>query len=216
MIPVVTTGMPGSDGDDEGREARKTAVATIKQEHRTLGVVVSSMQQWLAKVLEGHSKADFAFFSAALYYICDFPERYHHPKEEDYLFAALRRRSGRLDPLLDELQSEHVRSARMIAEMEHFLVHYHGGAPNGLASFKAAVDAYAAMLSEHMRREEDLLVRAPAYLDGGDWRHIAAAFAANDDPLLGNRAGAEFGKLYARIVNALPSKLRPGLRDDAP
>ena len=197
-----------------GSDAQEVAIATIKQEHRTLAIVVSALQQWLAKVAERHAEADFGFFAAALYYINDFPERYHHPKEDNHLFKALRLRTTRLDAVMDDLQAEHVRSAQMVAYMEHTLVQYQGGAPNGLVLFKAAVDAYAAMLSDHMRKEEELLAQAPAYLNREDWRDIAAAFDANDDPLLGNRASEEFGKLYVRIVVSLPSKMRPTSRGE--
>lgn len=189
--------------------ARKVAVATIMQEHRTLATVLSALRQRLAKVADQHAEADFGFLAAALYYINDFPERYHHPKEDKHLFPALRRRTDRFDAVLDDLQAEHVRSERMIASMEHALVHSQGGAPDGLESFKSTVDAYANMLWGHMRKEEELLALAPDYLEDEDWQKIADAFDANDDPLYGARRDEEFGKLYSRIVNSLPSKMRP-------
>jgi hemerythrin-like domain-containing protein len=198
-----------------GTGALEVAVAIIKQEHRTLGIVVSSLQQLLAKVAERHAEPDFAFFAAALYYINDFPERYHHPKEDKHLFPVLRRRTHHFDAVMDDLQAEHVRSAQMIISLEHTLVHYQGGAPDGLELFKRAVDAYAAMLRDHMRKEEELLAQAPDYLDNEDWREIAAAFDANDDPLYDARGSEEFGKLYGRIINSLPSKLRSAFRDEA-
>lgn len=202
------------DSDQQGKTehsgALEVAVATIEQEHRTLGTVISALQQWVAKVAKGHAEPDFGFFAAALYYINDFPERYHHPKEDEHLFKVLRCRTNRLDPAIDALQAEHVRSAQMIAYLEHTLVHYQGGALNGLARFKAAIDAYAAMLRDHMRKEEELLVHAPDYLNHEDWRQLAAAFKANDDPLYGSRASEEFCKLYLRVVNMLPSKMREG------
>ena len=41
---------------------------------------------------EGTRKPDFTVLFAILDYIEAFPDTYHHPKEEDYLFKALRRR----------------------------------------------------------------------------------------------------------------------------
>ncbi|HKA41698.1 MAG TPA: hemerythrin domain-containing protein [Burkholderiales bacterium] len=188
--------------------SQEVAIATIRQEHRTLGAVVSALQQWLASVAAGHAEPDFAFFSAALYYINDFPERYHHPKEEEQVFATLRKRTRCLDAAIDDLHAEHVQGAQGVSCLEHALVRYQGGAPDGPAEFKGAVDAYAVMLREHMRKEEELLTQAPAWLTGEDWRNIAAAFDANNDPLYGARGTTEFGKLYVRVLNMLPSKMR--------
>ncbi len=189
--------------------AFEVAISTIRQEHRCLDAVMTALQQWLARVPRGHAAPDFEFFSAVLYYIDDFPERQHHPKENDYLFKAIRCRTHVFDMVLDRLQAEHVLSASMIAAMDRALVHYQGGAPDGLAQFNSSVDAYAVMLREHMRKEEELLAAASAYLQNEDWLEIAAAFAQNDDPLFGPNRRADFGKLYARIINSLPGKLRP-------
>jgi hypothetical protein len=41
---------------------------------------------------------------------------------------------------------------------------------------------------------------------------VVLAFDANDDPLFGNNRRAEFNKLYLRILNLLPSKMRAPLR----
>ena len=196
------------------RGPQELAVAIIKKEHRILSTVVSALQQWVTKVAERHAEPDFAFFAAAIYYIHDFPERCHHPKEDAHVFHALRSRTHRLDAIIEDLQAEHARGAQMIAQLEHALVQYQGGAPGGFALFKAAVDDYSAMLREHMRKEEDLLAEAKTYLGDADWREIAAAFEANDDPLFGASPRQEFAHLYFRIVNSLPDKLRSLFRQE--
>jgi branched-chain amino acid transport system ATP-binding protein len=188
--------------------AMDVAVATIKIEHRALGAVMEALQRLLAAVAVQHADPDFTLFSAALYYIDDFPERCHHPKEDEHLFKTLRLRTTEFNDLLDELQAEHIHSARMMARLHCALVHYQGGASMGLGAFHAAVDAYSAMLSEHMRKEEGLLERARDKLTDVDWSNIASAFGVNDDPLFGDARREEFRKLYVRIRNLLPSKFR--------
>jgi branched-chain amino acid transport system ATP-binding protein len=192
--------------------AREVVTATIKQEHYALGMVLSTLARLLDDIAAGRGEPDFALFAAALYYIDDFPERCHHPKEDEYLFKALRTRTSRHDALLDDLQAEHVRDAQMVGYLHQALTHYQGGAPQGLERFRAAVEAYAAMLSEHMRKEDGLLEQAPADLTEEDWARMAAAFDANDDPLFGKNRRAEFNKLYLRILNLLPGKMRAPLR----
>ncbi len=188
--------------------ARDVSVAIIEQEHRALDMVLRALQHLVTDIAEQHLERDFALLAAALYYIDDFPERFHHPKEDKYLFKALRRRTTRFNAVLDELQAEHIRSAQMTGYLQSAFVHYQGGAPDGIKPFSEAVDAYAAMLRDHMRKEEVLLAQLEDDLTEEDWREIAAVFDANDDPLFGEHQREEFRKLYFRIVNLLPSKMR--------
>ena len=192
--------------------AREVVTATIKQEHYALGMVLALLQRVLADVAGGRAEPDFALFTAALYYIDDFPERCHHPKEDEFLFKALRDRTARHNAVLDDLQAEHVRSAQMVGYLHQALTHYQGGAPEGLRRLRDAVEAYAVMLHEHMNEEDELLAQAPDDLTEEDWTRIAAAFDANDDPLFGKNRRTEFNKLYLRILNLLPSRLRVPLR----
>lgn len=188
--------------------AYEAAAATITGEHHALGVVMEMLQRLLVDIERQHAEADFGLLAAALYYIDDFPERCHHPKEDRHLFKALRSRTGAFNAVLDELQAEHVRSGQMMGYLQRALVHYQGGAPEGFKRFKDAVDAYAGMLSDHMRKEEELLAQARERLDEADWQEIAAAFGANEDPLFGAERREEFRRLYLRIINQLPRKMR--------
>jgi hypothetical protein len=80
--------------------ASEKAIATIRLEHRSLGVVLHTLQSLLGKIAAGHAVADFGLLASALYYIDDFPERCHHPKEDEYLFKRLRLRTSEIHPPL--------------------------------------------------------------------------------------------------------------------
>ena len=188
--------------------AYELVVETIKQEHRVLGHVVEVLQHSLRDIAAEHAEPDFNLLAVALYYIDDFPERLHHPKEDEHLFKTLRARCPEFDAVLDDLEQEHVRDAQMVREMHAALVHYLAGAYGSLEAFKSCVDAYASMLREHMRKEENLLERAVTSLPESAWQDILAAFSANEDPLLAHDVRTEFRKLYRRIQNLLPRKLR--------
>lgn len=188
--------------------AYETALGIIREEHHRLTLVMEVLQRVLTDIGRQHAEPDFTLLATALYYIDDFPERCHHPKEDEYLFDALRRHTARFNAVLDELQGEHVRSGQMMAYAERALVRFQAGAPGGFARFREAVEAYAVMLHDHMQKEERLLAEARAALGEQDWERIAAAFAANEDPLFGAHGRDEFRKLYLRIINLLPRKLR--------
>lgn len=188
--------------------AGDVVIGTLLEEHRALRTVLAILERLLTDAAERGTVPDFALLASALYYIDDFPERVHHPKEDAHLFAALRRRTNRFNPVLDRLQSEHIRGAQMLARVQRELVHYQGGAPNGLRTTRAAVSAFAAMQDDHMRTEEGVLLAARDYLTPDDWTAIARAFAANDDPLSAGSARLEFRRLRSRILTLLPRKMR--------
>lgn len=188
--------------------AYEIVAGTISQEHRVLGQVVEVLQHSLRDMAAEHTEPDFNLLAAILYYIDEFPERCHHPKEERYFFRTLRERSSEFDPVLDELEAEHVSSAHMMNHLHRALVHYQAGAPRGLAGLRAGVDVFASMLSEHMRKEEHLLAEAQRVLTADDWSAMAAAFEADDDPLFGAKPRQAFKLLRFRIHSLLPRKLR--------
>lgn len=193
--------------------ASDIAIATIKQEHRSLGTVLHTLREVLRKIEAGHTTADFGMLAVALYYIHEFPERCHHPKEDEYLFKQLRLRTSELDAVLDRLQSGHARSTHVVADLYCKLVHYQAGASGGLRQFHEAVDNYAADMLAHFLQEDDVLAQARHVLTEDDWERIAWAFTANDDPLFGGNQRQEFTRLYQRITRLAPRKLKPGLRD---
>jgi hemerythrin-like domain-containing protein len=190
---------------------RDVAIATIKLEHRALAAVLHVLQALLGKVQAGHVALEFGLLAAVLYYIDDFQERCHHPKEDEYLFKSLRAVTSEFDDVTSGLQAAHVSGAHAVAQLHRRLVYFQGGASDGLEMLKSAVDAYVARMDEHMRCEEDLLERSRDLISGQDWARIAAAFDENDDPLFGNNRRAEFGLLYQRIVLLAPRKLKQGL-----
>ncbi|MGZ5093078.1 MAG: hemerythrin domain-containing protein [Burkholderiales bacterium] len=188
--------------------ARDAVIGTIHEEHRTLRTVLAILQRLLHDSRDYAAEPDFGLLCTALYYIDDFPERVHHPKEDRYLFAAMRRRTDRFDSVLERLRGEHARSPQMLRNIQRELVHYQGGAPDGLKKLSDAVQSYAAMLHEHMKSEEALLAAAGAYLTEEDWSLINHAFACHGDPLLPDADRQEFRRLKTRILTLLPRKMR--------
>lgn len=187
------------------------ALATIKAEHRTLSAVLRIFRELTDKIAAGHATPVFDLFAALLYYIDDFQERCHHPKEEQFLFKALSAATSEFDDVIRRLQADHVNSARAMAQLQRSLVHYQGGAVGGFEAFNARVEAYDTQMFEHMRCEEELFERIRGVLGEQDWARIAAAFDENDDPLSGNNRRDEFERLYQRIQVLAPRKLKQGL-----
>ena len=189
-----------------------TAIKIIHDEHRSISAVLHALKQ-LAKDAEDTSvEPRFEVFRAMIYYIDQFPERLHHPKEDKYLFALLAARAPQTKALVEELRAEHVAGARLIRDLEQALVGLEVGWQGGTHAFRAAVDAYAQFHWNHMRKEEQQLVPlAERFLIAEDWREIDAAFAGNSDPIADLRE-EDFTKLFTRIVTLAPEPVGLGER----
>ena len=187
------------------------AIGIIRNEHRSIAAVLQGMLYLVREIGEHGRKPDFNVLGAMIYYIDAVPERFHHPKEDKYLFALLRARYPPARLLLNRLAEEHRVGAEKIRTLEQALARYQHGGESEFPAFKAAVDAYAEFHWQHMRSEEDeVLPLAEEHLTAGDWEAIDAAFAGHTDPLLGAEAGAEYDRLFSRIVNLAPAPIGLG------
>jgi branched-chain amino acid transport system ATP-binding protein len=194
-----------------GEPVQMKAINIILDEHRSLAAVLGGMLHLVRVIRDGGAAPDFTLFGAMIYYIDAFPERFHHPKEDAYLFRILRQRDADAAELIERLQSEHRAGEDKIRVLAHALLRYQYGGTAQFAQFATAVESYAAFHWEHMRAEEDrVLPLARARLSASDWAEIDAAFASNDDPMVGAKAGEEYDALFRRIANLAPPPIGVG------
>ena len=191
------------------------AIRVIQDEHRSLAAVLHGMLYLVHEIRDRGAKPDFDLLGAMVYYIDAFPERFHHPKEDRYLFARLRLRHPDAAPLIDRLEAEHRIGAEKIRALEQALMRYQQAGAAEFATFMAAVEGYAAFHWVHMRAEEkELLPLAEKHRTADDWEAIDAAFLAHADPMLG-ATGSEYDALFTRIVNLAPPPIGVGPPRDA-
>ena len=187
------------------------AIGIIQDEHRSLAAVLHGMLYLVHEIRDRGARPDFNLFGAMIYYIDAFPERFHHPKEDQYLFWLLRIRCPEAVPLLDRLKTEHRAGAEKIRTLEQALARYQQGGAAEFSNFMAAVEAYAAFHWDHMRAEENqILPLAEKHLTAGDWEAVDAAFVGHTDPMLGAAVGAQYDALFSRIVNLAPPPIGVG------
>jgi hemerythrin-like domain-containing protein len=182
-----------------------TLLDALWNEHRSIAVVLHAMEYLVREQRNHGTKINPAVFRAMLYYLDVFPERMHHPKEEDYLFAAVRRKTSEADAVLDELRKEHDSGAHTIRDLEQDLLRYEEGGDKEFESFAAAVEAFVAGYRQHMRKEEDgVMPVARRVLNAQDWADINRAWAENRDPLTGVESEKEYEQVLDRIVKLAP------------
>lgn len=182
----------------------------LHSEHRSIAAVLHGMRYLIDAQRTRGKQVDLEVFRAMLYYLDVFPERHHHPKEEQFLFAAIREKADGVPKVLDELREDHERGERAIRDLEQALVRYEAGGAAEFPAFAAAADRFVERYFEHMRREEaEVMPLAERLLDRGDWDRVEAAFRAHADPLAGADAD-DPQKLFSRIVSLAPAPIGLG------
>jgi hemerythrin-like domain-containing protein len=177
----------------------------IRAEHRSIATVLQALLSFARAVREKESVPDFKLFRAMLYYLDVFPERLHHPKEDQYLFAKLRSRADESDEIVSRLEREHNHGELKISWLMQAVIRLELEDGVYVEEFIAKVEAYALFYSRHMGLEEELILPlAETVLTDEDWVEIDTAFLNNSDPLFGIDAQHGLNELYKRILSAVP------------
>lgn len=192
-------------------DSKSAALHTIRAEHRALGAVINNMKSMLVEIREERMPMNFALFWSMVHYIDAFPNRLHHPKEDDWLFKHLQQRTHAADVLIQTLQQQHLAEPAALGAIRRDLGNYEAGLPGGLEALMNTIADYAEATWKHLRTEEhELLPLAEQHLTADDWQAIAAAFADNEDPLTGMNDTATFERLFHDIVKRTPAPLGLG------
>jgi len=183
----------------------------IHDEHRSIAAVLHGMQYLVQQIGKRGSNVDPRVFRAMLYYLDTFSERVHHPKEDQFLFAAMRKRGKVADAVIEELEREHRAGAQELRLLEQSLVRYEEGGEKEFPAFAKAVERFAQDYWNHMRKEEEKVFPfAMELLTAADWEALDRAFEENRDPLASQRDTKDFQKLFSRIVNLAPPPIGVG------
>jgi hemerythrin-like domain-containing protein len=190
---------------------RHLAIDVIQNEHQALAAMLRSMHLLVTQAQREGRDPDFSVLRAMLFYVDEFPERLHHPKESALLFPALRQRCPELRGTLDRLDADHGHGETAIRALAHALLAWEVLGQPRRQPFIDALDRYIDGYISHMAAEEqEVLPAARRHLTESDWAALDAAFAANRDPLTGHPAEAAFQPLFQKILRSAPAPIGLG------
>lgn len=187
------------------------ALRVIHAEHQALSAMLRSLAMLLAQARKRREPPPFDVLRAMLFYIDEFPERLHHPKETELLFPKLRQRRPELGALLDALDEDHQRGEASVRELQHRLLAWELLGDERRLAFEDAAERYVERYLRHMATEEDeVLPAARQALDADDWDALDAAFADNRDPLAHNDPSGAYAPLFRKILMTAPAPVGLG------
>ena len=188
------------------------SLRTIREEHASLAAMLHSLRLMLDQGPGDEPAAFFDVMRAMLFYIDEFPERQHHPKESRWLFPKVAERAPEAAETIAKLERDHVGGESAVRELQHLLLGWELMGDVRREAFGEALRRYIQFYLDHMRLEEAVVLpAAQKHLSAADWVALDAAFASNTNPLApGRPRDAVYDRLFTRIVMRAPGPLGLG------
>ena len=133
---------------------------TIHEEHASLAAVLQSLRLMLNQGPGDEPAAFFDVVRAMLFYIDEFPERQHHPKESQLLFPKVAERAPETAATIAKLEQDHEGGESAVRELQHLLLGWELMGEARRETFAQALERYIRFYLEHMRLEETVVLPA--------------------------------------------------------
>ena len=185
----------------EPLNAMGSALSILQGEHLFYATALKTLLGHLDRARISSAKPNLEVFATGIGFINTFMDHFHHPKEDEFLFRALRRRTTEADEVLRELQFEHAYGPQTLDELKAALNRAQAGGKAELELFADNMKSYAHTQFAHMEREEGIVLPiARRTLKEEDWKEIERGFRENRDPLF-SAPGGKFGILFRPLAN---------------
>lgn len=171
----------------------------LAKEHLNFSRLLGLLEAQMA-LFHGGDQPDYGLVQDIFWYLANYPDRFHHPKE-DLLFAKVAQRVPSANAQVDELARQH----RQIGESGARFLATLNAALNGTMTPREAVERpaleYIALYRKHMAFEEqELFPLGKAHLSAADWIDANASTKPEEDPLFGDRVEERYRELHRRIA----------------
>ncbi|MCR6628702.1 MAG: hemerythrin domain-containing protein [Magnetospirillum sp.] len=177
----------------------RSTLRILKGEHLALRGIARVLKME-ALVLERGGRVDLDVLKDIVAYVREFPMRFHHPKEERTLFAALSGRSPEADALIVRLTSEHADEGRLVQCLADAVAAY---ARDGGGNLAGVAKDYARYLEEHIHLEDhQLFAQAEHLLSPAAWDALDATLEQAQQPGQDKAELDRFTRLHLRIMDA--------------
>ena len=191
---------------------KHTSLQIIRDEHSSLAAMLQSMRMLVERGPGDEPERFFDVLRAMLFYIDEFPERLHHPKESDLMFPRVAKSSPELMDVISRLERDHMNGESAVRELQHQLLAWELLGDSRREAFQESFKRYIGFYLDHMRLEEHVVLpEAEKVLTEADWKELDAAFETNCDPLTGKYPpDPAYDRLFTRILMKAPAPIGLG------
>ncbi|MGA7311051.1 MAG: hemerythrin domain-containing protein [Pseudolabrys sp.] len=174
-------------------------IEILLEEHRNIEKLLHVLEQEL-DVFDRTESPDYEILRTIVEYFQDYPESYHHPKE-DIVFEKLKLRDPSAVARIGDVETEHQLETQRLRRFAQAINDILAGREYPRRSFHNVVRDFIDHQRQHMHKEEQLL--SPAAIKGlraEDWVEIDARLNNKKDPLFDRVAEKEFDALRQTIL----------------
>ncbi|MGC2824704.1 MAG: hemerythrin domain-containing protein [Pseudolabrys sp.] len=174
-------------------------IETLLEEHRNIEKLLHVLEQEL-EIFDRGESPDFEILQAIIDYFQDYPETYHHPKE-DIVFEKLKLRDPAVARQIGDAEAEHQVETNRLRQFARVVEHVLAGRELLRQTFHRVVRDFIEHQRQHMAKEERLLFpSAVKALRAEDWAEINTRLNDRKDPLFDNSTEKKFHALQQTIV----------------
>jgi hemerythrin-like domain-containing protein len=191
------------------------SIQKIRQEHTTIASLLASLVMMVQRGPKDDYERFFDVMRAMLFYLDEFPAKYHHPKEDTYLLVPLKNKTDAHDAVLKRLSEDHIREESRVRELQHMLHAWEYLGEERRQEFEVELIKYANFYREHMRIEEtEIIPAALECLSREEWQELDRQFQVNSFTInAAEHPNPAFNRLFTKIVNFAPAPIGLGRSD---
>ena len=174
-------------------------IEILLDEHRNIEKLLLVLEQEL-NVFDHTEVPDYEILQAIVEYFLEYPESYHHPKE-DIIFEKLKVRDPTAVASIGDAEAEHQIETRRLHGLAQAINAILAGREYPRQSFHDVVRDFIDHQRQHMHKEEKLLFPAALKsLRPEDWVEIDARLNSKNDPLFDGDRGKKFDTLRQTVL----------------
>jgi hemerythrin-like domain-containing protein len=174
-------------------------IAILLEEHRNIEKLLHVLEQEL-EVFDRSESPDYEILQAVIDYFQDYPESYHHPKE-DIVFEKLKLRDPAAAMQIGDAEADHQVETKRLSQFARAVEDVLAGREIPRQTFHNVVREFIRHQRQHMAKEEQLLFpSAVRALQPEDWAEIDARLSDGKDPLFDEATEERFHVLQQTIM----------------
>ncbi len=184
----------------------RRTITIIRTEHRRLAAIINCFIGVLDDLAQARIEPDFDLLESVHEYCRSFLYKFHHPKEDGYLFPALCKASPEIREKVEQLEGEHEKGVGLLDELDQALADFRQNPKENLPSYVKVAKAYRDFEWQHMGLEEkEILPLADKVIGDEVWEELDRVFQDHDDPVFGDKPQGKYENLLSKIVNTAPA-----------
>jgi len=174
-------------------------IEMLNEEHRNIARLLDVLEHELS-VFDRRERPDYEIFQAIIQYFKEYPESFHHPKE-DVVYRILKERNPAVAGAVGDVEAEHQIEGERLEKFAKVVEDVLADQELPRQTFHAAAQEFLSHQRRHMAKEEQLLFPAALEtLTADDWAKIDARIDGRKDPIFDGETASKFQNLYATIL----------------